>query len=70
MLNGDECNEFVGMCVDIGTKHYNVPDRFFYYTGLLKEVNDNVLKLKTRIGYKLIPLAEISEIRLSREGIH
>ena len=70
MLNGDECNEFVGKYVDIGTKHYNVPDRFFYYTGLLKEVNDNVLKLKTRIGYKLIPLTEIFEIRLSREGTH
>ena len=70
MLKCDECNEFVGMCVDIGTKNYNVPDRFFYYTGLLKEVNDNVLKLKTRIGYKLIPLTEIFEIRLSREGIH
>ena len=70
MMNYDECNEFLGEHVDIGTKHYDFPDRFFYNTGLLKEVTEKFAKLKTRTGYKLIPLIEIFEIRLSREGIH
>ncbi len=70
MMKCDECNEFVGEYVDIATKHYDFPDRFFYYTGLLKEVNEEFSKLKTRTGYKLIPLGDIFEIRLSKEGVH
>lgn len=70
MLKCNECNEFVGEYVDIGTKNYDFPDRFFYFTGLLKEVNEEFAKLKTRAGYKLISLNDIFEIRFSREGVH
>ena len=70
MIEKNELIEFLNCLVDIGIQHYNCLDRPFYHTGYLREANDNFIKLKMETGYRMIPLDEILEIRLSTRGEH
>lgn len=69
MFEKNEFDEFFGEIVDIGTHDFNVPDRIFYYTGCIKEITGNYIKLKTATGYKIVELDQIVEIRLSKREV-
>ena len=70
MIEINDLSEFLYKRVDIGTPNYNFTDITFYYTGFLREISNTDVKLKTKKGYRLIPICEIIEIRLSKEEVN
>lgn len=65
MITKNECLEFLNEFVSVGIPHATEP-RNFFYSGVLLEVTDYYIKLKTRNGYKEIPYNELKEIRRGR----
>ena len=61
-MNRKDCEEFLNIPVTISVPHL-VLDRPFFITGLLLEVNQFDIKLKTKDGYKHILIDDIIEIR-------
>lgn len=67
LIDVDELREFLHSNVDIGVRDLYSADSVFYFSGLLKRISNENVKLKTKIGYRIITIEEILEIRFSKE---
>ena len=48
-----------GKTVDVGIPHYNNPNKLFFITGKLIEVNDQYILLETSKGIRRLSLVDI-----------
>lgn len=65
-MNEKYIKEFLGKSVNIGIPHWLDPDRLFYITGKITEIENNHLILLMNNGVKKISLDDVIEI----EGNH
>jgi hypothetical protein len=66
MLRKEELELFLGKPVSIGVPHAILPDKLFFYYGILKFVSENEVKLETNNGFKLVPIDQIMDIHGDR----
>lgn len=62
MLNKDEILLFLGELISVGVQHTVLPDRLFFYYGILIKVDENVLTLRTNDGFKIVPIEQVLDI--------
>ena len=65
MIEINELIEFINHDVDIGVAKFYSDKEIFYHSGLLTSVADGFVKLRQKTGYRLVPIVEILEIRIS-----
>jgi len=61
--------DFLNKLVDIGIPNYTRPNRLFFVTGKVIEIDETYLTLRITDGLRKIPLSDIIQISLSKEGM-
>lgn len=66
MITKEEIINLIGFFISVGVPNFDFPDQLFFYYGVLKEVTDTTLKLETRAGVKIVPLAKVMDVHITR----
>jgi hypothetical protein len=61
-------NEFLKKNVNVGIPNFVRPNRLFFITGTVVEVDKSYLTLRIKDGIRRIPLSDVIQISLSKEG--
>jgi hypothetical protein len=69
LLAKEELIKFVNIFISVGVQNYDMPSQLFFYYGVLRYVDDEIIKLETQNGYKIIRLVDIMDIHKTRERI-
>ena len=69
MIDRYDLEKFKGKHVCLGVPNDMDDTRLFFYFGLLINVNNEYCKIKTNIGYKIIPISQIRDIHLAGRGV-
>lgn len=64
-ITPNECRELDGHEVAVATTNFYTGGNFYYY-GHLQEITEQHIKIKMKIGVKIIPISEIIEIKIAR----
>ncbi|MCJ7571817.1 MAG: hypothetical protein MUO82_08075 [Candidatus Thermoplasmatota archaeon] len=62
MLNKEEILLFLGELISVGVQHTVLPERLFFYYGVLIKVDENALTLRTNDGFKIVPIEQVLDI--------
>lgn len=60
--------DFLGKRTDIGIPNFTRPNRLFFITGTVIEVDESYLTLRIKDGIRKISLSDVIQISLSKEG--
>lgn len=70
MLTKDEIKSLLDQCVCVGVAHNTLEGSLYFYYGILLNVTDVEVKLRTKNGYKIVPIAQILDVHLDTGRWH
>lgn len=68
MITKEEIEKFLFKNVSIGVPHLVCYDKLFFYYGILIEVNNTEIKLRTNNGFKIVLIENIQDIHITPGG--
>lgn len=60
-------NEFLNENVNVGIPNFTRPNRLFFITGTVIEIDESYLTLRIKDGIRRIPFSDVIQISLSKE---
>lgn len=66
MIEKRDMKDLVNEYVSIGIDHEILPNKLFFYYGVIQEITDKDCKLKTDKGFKIISFNQIKDVHKTR----
>lgn len=65
MIEKQDIEKFLNEYVRLGVPHDIIPNRLFFYFGIVKHVDSKEIKIETKTGYRIIQLENVKDIQKS-----
>jgi len=62
MLKKENIENYLNKNISVGVPHLVIDDRLFFFYGILINVSETEITIKTKNGYKIIPIEQIQDL--------
>jgi hypothetical protein len=62
MLTKEQIVLFLGDFISVGVQHSIIPDKLFFYYGVLIKCDEEEITLRTKDGFKIVKIEQVLDI--------